>query len=126
MVNTIFVIETNDVRVCHIGDNRHNMPEEVRAQVGDVDILVVTVDDSSHLLSFEEADELVASLSPSVVIPMHYYSPKLTTMESSLGGPNGWLETQKTVKSLNTSEFRLERATLPNTREVWVFDAKLA
>jgi L-ascorbate metabolism protein UlaG (beta-lactamase superfamily) len=126
MVNTVFVIEINGVRVCHIGDNRHDMPESVREQIGNVDILMVTVDDSSHLLSFEQADQLVARLSPSVVIPMHYYLPKLTTIESSLGGPDGWLATQDVVKPLNASEIPLNKATLPNTRQVWVFDALLA
>ncbi|MDP6453449.1 MAG: MBL fold metallo-hydrolase [SAR202 cluster bacterium] len=126
MVNTVFVLEINGIRVCHIGDNRHDMPESVREQIGEVDILMVTVDDSSHLLSFEQADQLVAHLSPSVVVPMHYYLPKLTTVESSLGGPDGWLATQDVVKPLNASEIPLNKAMLPNTREVWVFNALLA
>ena len=125
MVNTIFVIETNGVRVSHIGDNRHDMPESVREQIGDIDILMVTVDDSSHLLTSEEADQLIDRLSPSVVIPMHYYVPGLTTVESTLGGPDGWLATKKSVRSLRSSEIPIDRATLPSAREVWVLDAQL-
>ena len=126
MLNTMFVVEINGVRVCHIGDNRHDMPELVRDQIGDVDILMVTVDDSSHLLTSQEVDQLTARLSPSVVIPMHYYIAGLTTAKSTLVGPDGWLETQEIVRPLNTSEIPLNRTTLPSAREVWVFDAQLA
>lgn len=125
MVNTIFVVEVNRVRVCHIGDNRHDFPNDVRDQIGEVDMLMVTVDDSSHLLTSEEVDQLTARLSPSVIIPMHYYIDGLTTVKSTLGGPDGWLETQEVVRPLDTSEIRLDRTTLPNSREVWVFDAQL-
>jgi L-ascorbate metabolism protein UlaG (beta-lactamase superfamily) len=125
MKNTIFVIDINGVRVCHIGDNRHDMPESVREQIVDVDMLMVTVDDSSHLLTPEEADQLITRLSPSVVIPMHYYIPKITTEESELGGVDGWLATRKIVRQLNNSEIPLGKTELPNTREVWVFDAQL-
>jgi L-ascorbate metabolism protein UlaG (beta-lactamase superfamily) len=125
MKNTIFVIEINGVRVCHIGDNRHDMPESVREQIGDVDMLMVTVDDSSHLLTPEEADQLITRLSPPVVIPMHYYIPKITTVESGLGGVDGWLTSQKVVRQINKSDIQLDKTELPNTREVWVFDAQL-
>ena len=29
MTNTIFVIEVDGVRYCHIGDNRHDVPKDV-------------------------------------------------------------------------------------------------
>ena len=67
--NTMFVVEASGVRFCHIGDNRHDIPHDVRARIGDVDVLMVTVDDSCHLLSYTEVDSLIARLSPRVVVP---------------------------------------------------------
>lgn len=126
MANTIFVIQMNGVRACHIGDNRPDIPPEVREQIGRVDILMVPVDDSLHLLTFDEVDQIAAQLSPAVIIPMHHYTEGLTTVESTLGGIDGWLATQRIVRRINRSEIVLERVRMPYNREVWVLDAHLA
>jgi L-ascorbate metabolism protein UlaG (beta-lactamase superfamily) len=125
LVNTIFIVETAGVRFCHIGDNRHDLPDEVRQDIGGVDVLMVTVDDSSHLLTNEQVDVLVQSLSPRVVVPMHYYIPDLTAVESTLETPDGWLATQGSVRRLQAPEIEISPEGLPDSREVWIFDAKL-
>jgi len=105
---------------CHIGDNRHDMPDAVARSVGDIDVLLITVDDSKHLLSYEQVDELVARLAPRVVIPMHYYIPKLTSVESTLESAEGWLETQNNVRYLGADSFTLGQDDIPTSRQVWV------
>ena len=57
---------------------------------------------------------------------MHYYIPGLTTRESTLKTPDGWLATQSAVRRLGSCCLRLAREMLPDEREVWVFDAGLA
>tara|TARA_B100000315_G_scaffold238692_1_gene256737 strand:+ start:2074 stop:2754 length:681 start_codon:yes stop_codon:yes gene_type:complete len=124
MVNIVFVVEVSGVRFCHIGDNRHDLSCEVRQDIGGVDVLMVTVDDSSHLLTNEQVDILVQSLSPRVVVPMHYYIPDLTAVESTLETPDGWLATQSSVRRLGSPEVEISPEGLPANREAWVFDAK--
>ena len=119
--NTVFLIESEGVRYCHIGDNRHDIPEEMRAQLGRVDVLMVTVDDSCHLLTFEQVDSLVSSLSPRIVIPTHYYIHGLTTDSSTLLPADDWLATQADVLRLASGPVRIARGDLPAEREVWVF-----
>ena len=120
MTNAIFVVEAEGVRYCHIGDNRHDIPGAVREQIEDVDVLMVTVDDSCHLLTFEQVNELVRLMSPRVVVPMHYYVEGLTTEKSTLQPPERWLARQSGVRILDTSSIELRPADLPDRREVWV------
>ena len=121
MRNTIFVVESEGVRFCHIGDNRHDIPSEVRAQLGDVDVLMVTVDDSCHLLTYQQVAQLVELVSPRVVVPMHYYIEGLTTESSTLRAPENWLATQRRVRMLNPGPAEISRKELPDEREVCVF-----
>ena len=120
MKNTVFTIEVGGVRYCHIGDNRHDMPDAVARSIGEIDVLLITVDDSRHLLSYEQVDELIARLGPRVVIPMHYYIPKLTSVESTLKSAEGWLETQNNVRFLGADSFALGPTDIPTSPQVWV------
>ncbi len=125
MENVIYVIEHEGVRYCHIGDNRHDMPDDTVAGLGRIDALMVTVDDSCHLLTYGEVDFLVESLSPKVVIPMHYHIEGLTADDSGLKGPGGWVRTQSPRRTLQRSSFRVDRRGMPYEREVWTIPAEL-
>ena len=75
--NVMYRLETGGISFLHLGDNRADWPWEVARSIGDIDVLWVTVDDSNHLLSYEEVDSLIQRLEPRVVIPMHYQIPGL-------------------------------------------------
>ena len=124
--NVIYVVEHEGVRYCHLGDNRHDIPADALAQIGNVDALMVAVDDSNHLMTGEEVDALVESLSPKIVIPMHYYAEGLTTEESTLAPPDGWMRRQARRRPLRRSTIRIDRRGMPYEREVWLARAQLA
>jgi L-ascorbate metabolism protein UlaG (beta-lactamase superfamily) len=126
MPNVIYVIEHEGVRYCHVGDNRHDPPDVVVQQLGKVDVLMAPADDSCHLLTFDEVDALVDVIDPKIVIPMHYYIEGLTTIESTLGGPGGWVRKQSPRRTLRQSRMRVDRRGLPYEREVWTVRAELA
>ncbi len=119
--NVMFRLEVDGVSYLHIGDNRADWPDEVTDAVGDIDVLMVTVDDSVHLLSYDEVDGLVRQLEPSVVIPMHYAIPGITASECELLPPEGWLERQRSVRRLESHEADFSRSALPSVTEVWLF-----
>ena len=125
MANTIFMAELQGVRYAHIGDNRHDVPDAARRAIGRVDVLMITVDDSNHLLSSEQVDGLTALLDPRVVVPMHYYIEGLTTVESTLKAPDGWLSSQPRVRRLQSPILSLRPDDLPEEREVWLFPSLL-
>ena len=119
--NVMFRLEVNGVSFLHIGDNRADWPPEVARAVGGVDVLMVTVDDSIHLLTYEEVDGLVSRLEPRVVVPMHYAIPGITSAECELLPPERWLERQPTVRRLDSHRADFSRDALPGSTEVWLF-----
>ncbi len=119
--NVMFRLEVGGVSFLHIGDNRAEWPPEVTRAVGDVDVLMVTVDDSIHLLTYDEVDGLINRLQPRVVIPMHYAIPGITSAECELLPPEQWLERQQTVRRLDSHQADFSQERLPNSTEVWLF-----
>ena len=119
--NVMFRLEVDGVSYLHIGDNRADWPPEVARAVGGVDVLMVTVDDSVHLLTYDEVDSLVQRLQPRVVIPMHYYIPGLSSPGNDLLPPERWLERQRTVCRLDSHQADFSADRLPSSTEVWLF-----
>jgi len=72
--NTAFIIEAENLRLCHLGDLGHlPTPEQVEA-MGGIDILLVPVG-GGNTLDATAAAETVSLLEPKLVIPMHYATP---------------------------------------------------
>lgn len=69
--NTIFVIEIDGLRLCHLGDLGHTLNESAIAEIGDIDILFVPVG-GVYTIDAKTAVEVVNSIEPKVIIPMHY------------------------------------------------------
>jgi L-ascorbate metabolism protein UlaG (beta-lactamase superfamily) len=122
--NTIFVLDVGGVRFCHLGDNRADIPQSTIDTIGAVDVLVVPVDDSSHLLRFWEVRQLIEAFGPRVVVPVHYLIPGLTDPVSTLLPADTWQATQRCVNRLKVSSIELDANTLPSEREVWVFETE--
>jgi len=120
--NVMYRLEVGGLRFLHMGDNRADWPAEVAESVGAVDVLMVTVDDSKHLLTYEEVDSLIDRLHPSVVISMHYQIPGLIPDSAGLRPPDGWLATHPQVKRLRRHSTTFSTRDLPDTTEIWVFE----
>ena len=75
--NTIYTIEVEDLRICHLGDlgQKELTPEQVE-KIGEVDILMVPVG-GVYTISAKEAVKIMSQIEPNIVIPMHYQIPKL-------------------------------------------------
>ncbi len=119
--NVMYRLETGGISFLHLGDNRADWPWEVARSIGDIDVLWVTVDDSNHLLSYEEVDSLIQRLEPRVVIPMHYQIPGLMSGETGREPPEGWLATQSEARRLEGHTTVFSPQSLPSQTEVWLF-----
>jgi L-ascorbate metabolism protein UlaG (beta-lactamase superfamily) len=76
--NTIFTLDLEDLRLCHMGDiGMKKLPEDVRERIGDVDVLFIPVG-GTYTVDARGAWSLVGEIEPKVVIPMHYKVPGLT------------------------------------------------
>ncbi|MEM7252392.1 MAG: MBL fold metallo-hydrolase [Pseudomonadota bacterium] len=87
----LLLIETGGLRILHWGDNRHNPDSAVWERLGHVDILLLPVDQSQHVLAYDMLNEVIEKLKPHVVIPHHYYIWDLTVRSSTLLPADEWV-----------------------------------
>ena len=75
--NTIYTIETEDLKICHLGDlEQKELNEEQLEDIDDIDILMIPVG-GTDTVSAKEALRIMAQVEPKITIPMHYALPKL-------------------------------------------------
>lgn len=75
--NIIYVIESEDLKVAHLGDLCHLLTDKQLEFVKDVDILLIPIGGAGVTLNAKEAVEVVSQIEPRIVIPMHYKTPGL-------------------------------------------------
>lgn len=72
--NTVYVIEVDDVRICHLGDLGHPLNEDDLDEIGTIDVLLAPVGGTTSLAA-EGAAAVVRQIEPRYVVPMHYSIP---------------------------------------------------
>ena len=74
--NTIFVIEADGIRVCHLGDLGHPLTAAEIKEIGRVDVLLVPV--GGHFtIDAREAAQVADAMRARVIIPMHFKTESL-------------------------------------------------
>ena len=74
--NTIYLIEIEGLRICHLGDLGHKLSDLKLQELNGVDILFIPVG-GIFTIGPRQASEVIAQLEPKIVIPMHYNFPGL-------------------------------------------------
>jgi len=100
--NTIYTIEIEDLKLCHLGDIRQRELSAFQIEkIGDVDILMVPVGGVLTVDS-KTAAKIISQIGPKIVIPMHYQIPKLKA-KVKLEGLDKFLKVMgvKTAEALN-------------------------
>ncbi len=69
--NTIYVIEAEGLRIAHLGDLGHKLSESLVEDIGNIDILMIPIG-GEFTINSSAAVEVVRSIEPKYVIPMHY------------------------------------------------------
>jgi len=69
--NVIYVYEAEGLRLAHLGDIGHKLSEDLIEELGEIHILMIPVGGAVSL-NAEEATEVVCSIEPNIIIPMHY------------------------------------------------------
>lgn len=72
--NTVYLLEIDGVTLCHLGDIGQAPSSKVEEEMGDIGVLFVPVGGVSTI-DGAAAAEIVRSLVPKIVIPMHYKTP---------------------------------------------------
>jgi len=80
---TIYVIEAEDLRVCHLGDiGQKELTSEQLEKIGEVDILMIPAG-GVYTIDGKDALKIMSQIEPKIIIPMHYSLPKLTLRQIS-------------------------------------------
>ncbi|PIS39532.1 MAG: hypothetical protein COT33_01465 [Candidatus Nealsonbacteria bacterium CG08_land_8_20_14_0_20_38_20] len=74
---TIYAIEAEEMRLCHLGDlGQNELTEEQLEKIGECDILMLPIG-GTFTISAKEAVKIMSQIEPKITIPMHYQIPKL-------------------------------------------------
>lgn len=118
--NTVFTIEMDGVRFCHLGDiGQTAFTEEQLARIGAVDVVFVPV--GGHFTTDpKDVRALIDPLAPRVIVPMHYKTPY--TGNLPLGRLEEFLKRNNDLpaKKLDETGFTASQGSLPAKPEIWV------
>jgi len=69
--NTAFLVEIDEVTICHVGDLASSLSTDQKEQLGSVDVLLIPT--GGHCtIDAAAAAETISVIEPKVVVPMHY------------------------------------------------------
>ena len=97
--NSMFVIETDGLKIAHLGDLGHTLSDEQVKAIGEIDILMIPIG-GIYTINGEKAKEVVKQLKPRLyILPMHYGTKVLDTLQD----PEEFLDGQKNVRKVEQS-----------------------
>ena len=118
--NTAYMIEMDNIRLCHLGDLGHlPTPEQVEDMSG-VDVLLIPVG-ATNTIDVHTAAEVVGLLEPAVVIPMHY---KTAHSAAPLDPLQRFLTEMGLTQVEPVAKVSFNRSSLPDETQVIVLDYK--
>jgi L-ascorbate metabolism protein UlaG (beta-lactamase superfamily) len=70
-LNTIFIIDSEDIKLCHLGDLGTDLDEKQLEKIGTVNVLFVPIG-GKYTLDYKKAIETIKKIEPNIVIPIHF------------------------------------------------------
>ena len=111
--NSLILVETGGLRILHWGDNRPDPPAHVWERLGQVDVALLPIDGSQHVLSNDQADAVAARLGARIIVPHHYFAWDILTRGSNLLPPDDWVNARPNHRWVSGGSVRLDRESLP-------------
>jgi len=116
--NTVYLMEIDEISVCHLGDLGHVLTGEQVEEIDNVDVLLLPVGGVSTI-NAPVAAEVVRQLEPKAVIPMHYQTPALSW---ELEPVERFLK-EIGAKEVNSQpKLSLTKSSLPASTQVFLLD----
>ena len=95
--NTIQILETGGLRLAVWGDNRPEPAPALDKALMNLDVLILPIDGTEHILTFREVDAIIGKYKPRAVIPAHYLVHGAESVLSGLKTADAWVATQHNV-----------------------------
>jgi L-ascorbate metabolism protein UlaG (beta-lactamase superfamily) len=122
--NLIFIFELDDLRLAHMGDLGHQLPDELIDDVGEIDVLLLPVG-GTYTLDGNQAAQLTTKIGPRMVIPMHYRLPGLSpNLAGKLTDQQPFIS-QLGAKVRHESRLTVKKSDLPDELEVVILEPKV-
>lgn len=119
--NTIFVIEADRLRVCHLGDLGHRLSAAEIKEIGTVDVLLIPV--GGHFtIDAGRAASVADALGAKVIIPMHF---KTDSIDFPIEPVDRFLEEMGSYERPETSQVEITPESLREGKRVIVLEHAL-
>jgi L-ascorbate metabolism protein UlaG (beta-lactamase superfamily) len=116
--NTAYLMEIDDISVCHLGDLGHVPAAELVEEIENVDVLLIPVGGVSTI-NASVAAEVVRQFEPKVVVPMHY---KTEALNWELEPVDRFLKEMGVKEIESRPKLSFTRANLPISTQVHLLD----
>ncbi|UCC60205.1 MAG: MBL fold metallo-hydrolase [Dehalococcoidia bacterium] len=116
--NTVYVIQIEEVSICHLGDLGHVPTAEQIEQMSSIDVLMVPVGGGTTI-GATEAVETISLLQPKIVIPMHF---KTEVISMDLAPVEPFLKEMGVKEIISQPKLPVSRSSLPADTGVVVLD----
>ena len=114
--NTAYVIQIDEMTICHLGDLGHSLTSEQMEEMENVDILLLPVGGVSTIDAVK-ATEVVRQLEPKAIIPMHY---KTDVIKKGLQPVDAFLK-EMGIKSIEPQQkASFNKSNLPTNMQVFL------
>ena len=109
-LNTIYTIEAEDMRFCHLGDlGQKQLTDEQLEKIDSVDVLMIPVG-GEYTIDSSIAQRIISQIEPKIVIPMHYALPK---SKSKLDDVSKFLKTMGKNLIIPVDKLTVKASTMP-------------
>lgn len=122
--NSIIVIETEDLKLAHMGDLGHLLTQDELNKLQPLDIAFIPVG-GFYTLDIKDVITLIKVLKPKIVIPMHYKTEY--TQNWPISSLNDFMvEAEKNFKviQLKSNTIKIVKEELPKETEIWILNYK--
>ena len=116
--NTVYLMDVDEVSVCHLGDLGHVLNTEQVEEMENVDVLLLPVGGVSTI-NATMAAEVVRQLEPKVVVPMHY---KTEALKRELEPVDRFLKEMGLSEVSSQPKLSVTKTTLPLTTQVFLLE----
>ena len=112
-LNTIYVVEAEDMRFCHLGDlGQKELTDEQLEKIDGVDVLMIPVG-GEFTIDSSAAQKVIAQIEPRIVIPMHYRLPNSKAETVKLDDVSKFLKTMGKPSVAPQDKLIVKESTMP-------------
>jgi L-ascorbate metabolism protein UlaG (beta-lactamase superfamily) len=116
--NIIFVMEMEEVSICHMGDLGHPLTDAQVEEIGKVDVLMIPVG-GVYTINAQQAAATMRQLEPRIVLPMHYQAGLFS---ADLEPLDNFLRETSVQSQTPQSKLNVTKSNLPLTQQILQLD----